>query len=587
MEQLPESRGTHGLPQGASRARRCSRIASTARPSPPTTADGRSTARKRETSSFTAGRGASGWKSPFPARQPAAFSTRQIFEIYNGPRGTALRSYLKNGTDKELTINASDVLGLNLPDRPHTLSFVERIFTWRQTRGGLRRGGRNGIVRYDSGDGWFCVPENNWATSLVEGQNNADPTEKFLGLDIFPRGCGLRVAANPKAVQLTLFPREEIEWFSVNLGVFSGDLWDGRHGRGRALAAAVQVPRSVPRPFRQRLPLAAKMERRRLPEHRHPQGGRGRLRFRPLRRGMVHRGRHGRRESLDRHGLALRRNRRAGNDAGALVPPPGQGRLLRPLLVRRPWPRRRRSGQHRLQTQANRRRPHRQIPQRLGPARLRPALANRQAHRLFASRRFGLPQAPGHAPLHQRRHAQTPRLPDAHHLRDRQPGPYLVRPERGPRAPGRQRRHRQFQAYGNGRRRPRLVRFFRPVSPGRRALDLGRRPEHRRRLAGFAAVVLPVSPCPPHQRLLLAGRLVGGIHRPPAGVQRLAEEPAHQGVLNEPLRPVYNGPDWLKNEGPWCWSFIDAARGRALVFAVNHRELNANNSFAAKLRGLD
>ena len=65
------------------------------------------------------------------------------------------------------------------------------------------------------------------------------------------------------------------------------------------------------------------------------------------------------------------------------------------------------------------------------------------------------------------------------------------------------------------------------------------------------------------------------------------KNPRVKSVLKELARPVYNGPDWIKNEGPWCWSFIDAAQRRALVFAVNHRELNTNNAFAAKLRGLD
>ena len=159
--------------------------------------------------------------------QPVAFSIRQVFEIYDGRAGLRCCSYVRNETDREQTIESSDVLSINFPDQPHKLSFVERVFTWRETTVGLSRGGRNGIVRYDSGDGWFCAPENNWATSLTEGQNNANPDEKFLALDIFDGG-GLRVAVNPKAVQLTLFPREEIEWFAVDLGVFVGDMWDGR-----------------------------------------------------------------------------------------------------------------------------------------------------------------------------------------------------------------------------------------------------------------------------------------------------------------------------------------------------------------------
>ncbi|MEI6783001.1 MAG: GH36 C-terminal domain-containing protein [Verrucomicrobiota bacterium] len=159
--------------------------------------------------------------------QPVAFSIRQVFEIYNGRTGLRCVSFLKNEANQEQTIESSEVLAINFPNQKHNLAFVERIFTWRETTGSLSCGGRNGIVRYDSGDGWFCAPENNWATSLTEGQNNASPSEKLLGLDIF-NGGGLRVTTNPKAVQLTLYPHEEIEWLAVNLGVFVGDIWDGR-----------------------------------------------------------------------------------------------------------------------------------------------------------------------------------------------------------------------------------------------------------------------------------------------------------------------------------------------------------------------
>jgi len=50
---------------------------------------------------------------------------------------------------------------------------------------------------------------------------------------------------------------------------------------------------------------------------------------------------------------------------------------------------------------------------------------------------------------------------------------------------------------------------------------------------------------------------------------------------------VYNGPDSFKNEGPWCWMFTDPAKKQALVFAINHRELNKVQTFDAKLRWLD
>ena len=53
--------------------------------------------------------------------QPVAFSIRQVFEIYDGRAGLRCTSYLRNETDREQTIESSDVLSLNFPDQPHEL----------------------------------------------------------------------------------------------------------------------------------------------------------------------------------------------------------------------------------------------------------------------------------------------------------------------------------------------------------------------------------------------------------------------------------------------------------------------------------
>lgn len=82
-------------------------------------------------------------------------------------------------------------------------------------------------MRYESGDGWFAAPENNWCTSLTPGLQQGDK-QKVLRLNLWNGGPGLRVSTNPRAVQLILFPHEEVEYFSVNLGVFLGDDLDGR-----------------------------------------------------------------------------------------------------------------------------------------------------------------------------------------------------------------------------------------------------------------------------------------------------------------------------------------------------------------------
>ncbi|MCX6937902.1 MAG: GH36 C-terminal domain-containing protein [Verrucomicrobia bacterium] len=160
--------------------------------------------------------------------QPVAFSVRQVFEIYNGRAGLRVLSFLKNGTDQPVTISASDVFALNLPDRPHTLHYVTGNLMWNATKAGVHRVGRNVITSYDTGDGWFVVPENNWATSLVPGPAKASAQEKLLYIHAWDNEPKVRVASNPNAVQLTLFPREELEYFSVNFGVFKGDDMDGR-----------------------------------------------------------------------------------------------------------------------------------------------------------------------------------------------------------------------------------------------------------------------------------------------------------------------------------------------------------------------
>jgi hypothetical protein len=65
------------------------------------------------------------------------------------------------------------------------------------------------------------------------------------------------------------------------------------------------------------------------------------------------------------------------------------------------------------------------------------------------------------------------------------------------------------------------------------------------------------------------------------------KSPRIKALLNEVMRPVFNGPDWQKNEGPWAWMYTDEHRTKALLLAVNPLKLAKSNSFAAKLRWLD
>ena len=151
-----------------------------------------------------------------------------MFEIYNDRAGLRCLSFVKNGADKKLTISASDVFALNLPDDPHELFYITGICDWNVTSAGLKNGGRNAIARYTTGNGWFVVPENNWATCLAPGKCKGDPNNKLLGIHAWDNEAKVRVASNPIAIQVTLFPREELEYFSVNCGVFKGDVLDGR-----------------------------------------------------------------------------------------------------------------------------------------------------------------------------------------------------------------------------------------------------------------------------------------------------------------------------------------------------------------------
>jgi len=65
------------------------------------------------------------------------------------------------------------------------------------------------------------------------------------------------------------------------------------------------------------------------------------------------------------------------------------------------------------------------------------------------------------------------------------------------------------------------------------------------------------------------------------------KNPRFKAVLNELMRPVYNGADWQKNEGPWSWMFVDERKTKALLFAINHLKLSQENAFLARLRWLD
>lgn len=152
---------------------------------------------------------------------PVNVQVTLVFEIYNEDAGIRYQCFIKNNEQKEMTIEKSDVLCLNFPEEPHTAYYVPNMI-WEHTRGSLT-GTRNCVMVYDSGDGWSLSPEINWETDGAEGN------PPFGGIHAWVNGeKSVRFATNPEALQLVLFPGEEMEYLAINLTVFQGDELDGR-----------------------------------------------------------------------------------------------------------------------------------------------------------------------------------------------------------------------------------------------------------------------------------------------------------------------------------------------------------------------
>ena len=57
------------------------------------------------------------------------------------------------------------------------------------------------------------------------------------------------------------------------------------------------------------------------------------------------------------------------------------------------------------------------------------------------------------------------------------------------------------------------------------------------------------------------------------------KNPRIKAILGQGVLPVYNGSDWIKNQGPWCWMFTDDAKNQAIVIAIDRRNLTNNGAF--------
>ncbi|MCX6873739.1 MAG: hypothetical protein NTW21_08020 [Verrucomicrobia bacterium] len=523
-------------------------------------------------------------------KQPAAFAVRQVFELYDGGSMRCL-SFIRNATDKPLIIEAADVLSLNLPDKPHQLHHVTGNLTWNTGTAGLHHGGRNAIARYDTGDGWFMVPENNWATCLEPGASKGDASQKLLVVDVWDNGPGVCVATNPKAVQLTLFPNEEAEFFSVNLGVFTGDAIDGR------MAVAEHLRRRFK--YIDPAPVLSTNDW---------QWGNGM----------------GRRTEKDYREIVVPKAKAAGFDRvliddgwyepdDSTTPKPpvanmagitgfitdnglktGHWFSLQGRFCTRGW------GEGRdAADPANIDFKLSQMEDEL-IAKYHCTWDQVDAGLLWktdAQTAFSHPLDSVYRKiLGMKRYMNT----ISHKYPD-----FIMQTTCEIDNPG------GTAAHGAGAQNGGLIQLADNGTMG-----MYRRSEYADDVRDmFAAVGLfPLegmlsthgedgirpdswqdSPLWFYQFLLARHTMIyswpGDWSQESVGRMRVFNDwrknPRINALLSEIMRPVYNGPDAVKNEGPWCWMVTDAAKSQALVFAINHRELNRNQSFDAKLRWLD
>ena len=159
---------------------------------------------------------------------PVNIRIKLVFEIYHGPAGLRYSTFLKNNSDAEQTVRSSDIIALNFPNAAHTTWWVSSAMNWQTNTGSPGQPARCCFVRYDTGDGWSINPENNRCTSLAPGGYKGDDAHPFLHINAWKEIDNVKVYTDTQAVQLVLFPREEMEYFATNLEVFKGDKWDAR-----------------------------------------------------------------------------------------------------------------------------------------------------------------------------------------------------------------------------------------------------------------------------------------------------------------------------------------------------------------------
>ena len=521
--------------------------------------------------------------------QPVAILTRQVFEIHNGRAAMRYSSWVKNPTNHKVTIQASDVLSLNLPDSPHTLYAIEGVLNWTASKGGLTNGGRNALVRYETGNGWFVIPENNWATCLEPGGAKAHSKDKLLGLFAWGGAKTVRVATNPKAVQLVLFPREEVEYFAVNVGVFTGDALDGRiaaaehlrqrykfHDTAHVLSANdwqwkgnrtdanyrnIVIPKAK----------AAGFDRIHIDDFWYePSDGvdpTGKWTDMPalcdfiLANGM----KPGHWFSLQ--GKICTEGWGNGRDCADPANVDFKLKQMQETLLGKyhtAWDQVDAGLLWKTDQETAYSHPSDSVYRKiLGMRRYMNTVAHQHPDFIMQTTcEVDNPAGPGAGDSHGNQNVGLIHLAD------------------------------------NG-----IAGMYRRTEYGDDVRDLfadvGMFPLEGMLSTwgedGNAGAAWKDSPLWYYQFLLAHHTSIYSWPGDwsPQSVAHLRvfndwrNNPRIKAVLGELMRPVYNGPDWMKNEGPWCWMFTDDRRTRALVFAINHLDLNKQNAFAAKLRWLD
>jgi hypothetical protein len=178
---------------------------------------------------------------PMTRTSPLPVTVTAVFELYGGRSGLRFYTLIRNDDTKKATIQNSVVLALGFPRRTHVVHYVS-VARWRSTTGWLtpvpadtstqsKRAEmpKKALTVYSDGHGWSLSPEMNWKTQHGKGNYPADYMRPpFAALNIWSGIDHVEVQSNPLALQLTLFPKEEFEYLSVNLTVFSGGAVEGK-----------------------------------------------------------------------------------------------------------------------------------------------------------------------------------------------------------------------------------------------------------------------------------------------------------------------------------------------------------------------